>query len=79
MRHEPKVMTPGPAAERDGRVYRILTCDACGCVGGESTTGYFEAATRVCCGHDDDTGRPCQPLPGAPPGADAPIVVEAKE
>lgn len=76
MRHEPKIMTPGNSRYLKGKVYRPLRCDECGIVGGESGAGCDAPPTRVCCGFDDDTGRPFSPLAPPSPEVDTPFILD---
>ena len=76
MRHEPKLMTPGPERQIKDKTMRSLKCDECGIQGGEMTRGTFGPPTRVCCGFDDETGRPCSPLPPPVPEADTPVEID---
>ena len=78
MRHERKIMKAGPTHERNGRVFRNFKCEECGVIGGESARRSSNLRDRVCHGFDDDTGRPCDPLPVDPPPADTPVIVEGK-
>lgn len=76
MRHEPKLMATGKPQEYRGLEMRNLKCDECGLEGGESKIGQFGEPTRMCYGFDDDTGRPCRPLPVEPLPADDPVVID---
>lgn len=79
MRHEPKLMAPGLTHYYNGRSFRDLICTECRIVGGESGAGCNAEPTRLCYGFDDDTGKPCGPLPPDRPEADTPLILEAKE
>ena len=78
MRHEITLMDVGPPVRKGKMVYRWTKCPVCGLSGGEMKSGYFLGQTKMCCGFDDDTGRPCRLLPPEPPEADTPVIVEAK-